>query len=294
MKKTISLILTLLSLQFIMTGITSAAVTGDPSADGWSFLGNSLQKGFYALGSANYCYDMYSTAITVAAGSSLHIADGDYSWLSGDTILGTGGRFTNITPVQTGWSSFTGNTINSQLAQEYGPKLQIKLGTAAAAWSVSTKAPGSGNGSTSTSSGGVGTVHFRTSGWFHATTPSLDQVTDTTWSGNSGMLMLLDKDDHIRRVTNTDYYYPDTRVARVIWVFDAALNKPIGWELLLNTSLLDRVAPIGFTGATPGLGNAAVWSVQDRDSAFTDAVATVVPEPAMFLLLLSGLAGIKK
>ncbi len=277
----------------VLAGTAAASVvTGDPAADGWTSVGRSLANGSYVGGSANYGFEMYSAALTVDSGSSLLMDDGAYSWQMGDTVIGAGGRFVGTTAGEAGWSSFTGNAVNSLLtSQAYGPKLQVKLGTANANWSTSTVAPGAGNGSGSTSNGGAGTVHFRTSGWFHATTPLSSQTTDTTWSGNSGELMLLDKDDHIRRVdpsVSGGYSYPDKRVARVIWQYDPSIGKPISWQLLLNVSLLDRQAPAGFAGLTPGVGDAAIFSVQDRDSAYTDALATIVPEPGTMGLLVMG------
>ncbi|MDD5064410.1 MAG: PEP-CTERM sorting domain-containing protein [Phycisphaerae bacterium] len=279
------LIVCIIACLSITAANSFATVSGDPTSDGWTFGGNSLANGLYSNGSANYSYNAYSSVFAVTAGSSLVIDDGDYSWQAGDTVIGAGGQFVSITADEAGWSAFTGNNVNSQLSQEYGPKLQVKLGTDSAAWTTSTTAPGAGNGGSSTSNGGVGTVHFRTSGWFHATTPLSEQVTDTTWIGNSGELMLLDKDDHIRRVDVGGYIYPDKRVARVIWQYDEEAGHVGSWELLLNTSLLDRVAPEGFTGSTPAAGNIAVFSVQDRDSAYTDCLVVTAPEPATICLL---------
>lgn len=283
----------------LLAGSSSLAVTGNPATDGWQMSGHSLENGLYAVGNANYGFNMYSKAITIATGSDLAIADGNYSWQEGDTVIGAGGLFSGITASEAGWSAFSGRSVNSLLTPpgtdpEYGPKLQVKLGTANATWSTSTVAPGSGNGSTGTGDGGDGTVHFRTSGWFHAYTPLSSQETDTTWSGNSGELMLLDKDDHIRRRYAGSYVYPDKRVARVIWEWNPSTELVVGWELLLNVSLLDRLDTSGNNWLTPGVGDPAIFSVQDRDSDYTDALTYTAPEPATIGILLVGLAMLRR
>lgn len=288
--KKVFVLITILAL--LCVGIAAqASVTGNPLADGWMYHGNSLADGVYSNGKANYGFDVYSTAISVGAGSPLNIQDGEFSWLTGDTVIGVGGKFNSITASEAGWSAISGNAVNQLLTTAtHGPKLQVKLGTSDASWTTSTTAPGSGNGNSSTGNGGVGTVHFRTSGWFHATDPLASQDSETTWSGNSGELMLLDKDDHIRRLAQGgSYINPDTRVARVIWLWDAENGVVDSWQLLLNTSLLDRVSP-DFIGATPTFGNLAIVSVQDRDSAYTDAVISTVPEPGTIVAAV-GLLG---
>ena len=269
----------------------ASMVTGSPASDGWTSMGHSLASGIYTRGNANYGYNIYSAALTVNAGSNLEIADGSFSWLVGDTVLGVGGSFADITAAAAGWGAFSGNSVNSQMGQANGPKLIAKFGTADATWSASGIAPGSGNGSGSTGDGGSGTVFVRSSGWFHATDPLLSQDTDTTWSANSGQLMELDKANHISRVGTSA---PDTRVARIIWEYDAVSQKPSSWQILLNVSLLDRVT-VGFAGLTPAPGDLTIVSVQDRDSAFTDSVIRTVPAPgAAALLALAGLVGVRR
>lgn len=290
MKNVLLVLVLAASMPFSVFG---AIVTGNPASDGWTSGGNALANGIYARGSANYGFCTYSGAITVQSSSVLAIDDGEYSWLAGDTVLGLGGQFEDITASEAGWSSFTGNAVNVLLSEEYGPKLIGKFGTSAATFSASSTAPSSGNGVGSTSAGGAGTVFVRTSGWFHDYTPLSSQTTDTTWSANSGELMRLDKSTHISRegVSVT----PDDRVARVIWYWDPTTENVLSWEILLNVSLLDRTAPADFTGLTPSAGDLAIISVQDRDYDYTDAVVTIVPEPLCLILLsLGGLTVLRR
>ncbi|MBK9118300.1 MAG: hypothetical protein IPM18_01685 [Phycisphaerales bacterium] len=270
----------------LVASASAGVVTGNPVADGWTLHGHSLANGVYSRGTANYGYNIYSSAIHVANGSNLAISDGGYSWLPGDTVLGIGGVFTGISAASAGWGSISGNSVNSQLSQALGPKLIAKFGTSAATFSTSTIAPGAGNGAASTALAGTGGVFVRTSGYFHATNPLLSQDTDTTWTGNNGQLMLLDKDNHISRNGTSA---PDKRVARVIWEYDTTLGHVLSWQILLNVSLLDRTAG-GFGGLTPRPGDLVIASVQDRDGVYTDSlVRSVIPAPGAVLLGALGL-----
>lgn len=270
----------------------AAIVSGDPSSDtGWAPQGHSLANGVYVTGSANYGYDAYSAGFAIQAGSNLEIADGPLSWLTGDTVLGVGGKFQSITAAEAGWAAITGNTVNTYLPASSGPKLQVKFGTSAATWYTSTTAPGSGNGSSSSSNGG-GRVQVRTSGYFQAGTPTVGQDEPWTWDGNSGQLLVLDKDSHIAWAGDANL---DKRVARMIWNWDDDLQQVVAWELLLNVSLLDRVAPVDFVGLLPAIGDMAIMTVQNGDGAYTDALVSVIPEPATFgLLALGGLALLRR
>jgi hypothetical protein len=266
----------------------ASTVTGDPSADGWVFAGHSLENGIYVTGSANYGFDAYSAGFAVQSGSNLEISDGGYSWLVGDTVLGAGGKFASITAGAAGWGSFSGGAVNGLLPAATGPKLQAKFGTSAATWSTSTSAPGSGNGNSSSSNGG-GRVQVRTSGYFQAGTPTSGQTEPWTWDGNSGQVLVLDKEDHILWGGDPSI---DKRVARMIWHWDDDLDQVTSWQLLLNVSLLDRVAPGSFSGLLPAIGDPVVLTVQNGDSAFTDALITVVPEPASIALAGFGIAAV--
>lgn len=260
----------------------AAQVTGDPSADsGWTLHGNALQDGVYVDGSGNFAFDAYGAGFTVEAGSNLQISDGANSWLVGDIVLGVGGVFRTISDAQAGWT-ISGAVQNNQL-DSTGPRLQAKFGTADATWQTSTVAPGAGNGSSGSSAGG-GRVQVRTSQYFQTGTPHSGQTEPWTLDGNSGQLLVLDKDEHI------EWSQPvDKHVARMIWNYDQALGHVESWQLLLNVSLMDRTAPAEFTGLLPGIGDMAIITVQN--SGYTNALVSV-PEPAALSLLGLGALGL--
>jgi hypothetical protein len=259
----------------------ATSITGNPAADGWILNGNSLASGVYVRGNANYSYDAYSAAISVQSGSNLAIDDGANSWLVGDTVLGVGGHCVNITPAEAGWTAFSGNAVNLLLGgADFGEdvKLQAKFSTDTGNFSASTVAPDAGNGLGSMgSNGGNGAVQVRTSGWFIA----------ADWNAKSGILQLLDKPDHIIRNGTSS---PDTDVARLMWNWDAVNQRVDTWEILLNTSLLDRLNP-SFTGGTPNAGNLMLMTVQNREASYTDALAGV-PEPGTLMLLVTAGLGL--
>jgi hypothetical protein len=279
----------------------AATVTGDPAADGWASLGYSLGNGVYAGGSANYGFNVYGAGFSVQAGSVLDITDpndASLSWLTGDSVAGFGGKFATLTAAQAGWAAFTGDPVNSHLptlAPYSGPKLQVKFGTSDATWAASSTAPGNGDGLSGSSAGG-GRVQVRTSEWFEAGTPNPGQTEPWTWDGNSGQLLVLDKNTHIEWAGSPSLA---KQVARMIWVWDDTAKEISGWELLLDLSLLAREAPAGFTGLLPAIGDPAILTVQGHDSQYTDALVqqtdNPIPEPAtLSLLALGGLALLRR
>lgn len=178
----------------LLAGAAQAAavsVTGDPVADGFVLQGNSLENGVYVKGTANYSYDAYSLAFSIAPGSNLEISDGANSWLAGDQVVAIGGVFrldiTGDDANSLGWDAISGTTVNSLLPPNVdNVKLQVKFGTAGADWSTSTAAPGSGNGESGTSHGG-NRVQVRTSAYFRVHDDNVPQDGEGwTWADDSG------------------------------------------------------------------------------------------------------------
>lgn len=277
-------------------GVQASTVTGVPSSDaGWTMMGHSMENGVHVKGSANYGYNTYAAGFTVQAGSNLEITDANDSnldWLAGDTVLGVGGEFASITASEAGWGAFGGIGMNSLLPASSGPNLQAKFGTSDASWFSSTIAPASGDGNSSSSNGG-GRVQVRTSGFFQTGTPNPGQTEPWTWDGNSGQLLVLDKDSHIDWDGASSQ--PSKYTARMIWDWDSNLGQVSSWQLLLNVSLLERNAPGDFTGIYPSIGDPAILTVQDGAGAYTDSLVNVVPEPStLSLLALTGLFALRR
>ncbi|TVQ58857.1 MAG: hypothetical protein EA379_12545 [Phycisphaerales bacterium] len=287
--------------------VNAHTLTGNPAADGWQFAGHSLQAGNYSRGSANLGFNMYTTSFTVNDSSAFSLAghdgaayDGYYkipspsnqwdttsarTWDVGHTVIGYGGSFADIAAAAAGWAAFSGGGVNDLLANgESRLRLQAKFGTSAATWTTSTVAPGSGDGGASTSDGGPGTVFVRSSGWLN--------INSNVWQDYSGQMMGLQEPGHILRSGGT----PGVDAARLIWEYDADAGIPISWQILLNTTLLEQDAPIGYAGLTPMVGDLVVGSVQVANGPFTDALAmletTIIPLPTPAMLGLAGLTGV--
>lgn len=300
-----------LTLGALLQATTATALTGDPLADGWAYSGNSLDQGAYVRGTGNIGFDMYSTQFTVSDSSLFSLTghsgagfndyyvdpktnsrtwdtDNARSWSVGDTVIGIGGMFSDITATEAGWGAFTGNAVNSNIDNEYRLRLQAKIGTDDASWSASTLAPNAGNGSGSSSDGGLGSLLVRTSGWH-----SLD-----TWEDQANTIFGLQDPKHLERDKASTFVGVDA--ARVIWTWDAAHKRPGSWQLLVNLSLVDADAPLDFAGLLPDFGNAVIGSVQVNNAAYTDGLMSIggyaagyplaqVPVPAAVWLFGTGL-----
>jgi hypothetical protein len=308
MKMNIRQVLPVLALGLgMLQANTATALTGNPLHDGWAYGGHSLDQGAYVRGSGNIGFDMYSTQFIVSeSNSSLfslagHSGTGfdDYygatrtwntdsarNWDVGHTVIGIGGMFSSITAAEAGWGAFTGNAVNSNIDGEHRLRLQAKIGTADAAWSASTLAPDAGNGSGSSANGGLGSLFVRTSGWHDL----------STWESQAGTIFGLQDPAHLLR----DGASVGVDAARVIWTWDANDERPGSWQLLVNLSLVDADAPLGFAGLLPNFGNAVIGSVQVNNAAYTDGLMSIggyaagyplaeVPVPAAVWLLGTGL-----
>jgi hypothetical protein len=298
MKKLI-VICAVLTMILASSGVSVAAinnVTGDPGADGFTLVGNSLENGIYVRGGGNYGYNAYIAGFNIQSGANLVSA----TWQVGDTVLAVGGTFTSITAAEAGWSAFSGGAVNALLSNSTGPKLQAKFGNSAAAWTTSTVAPGGGNGLGSLSYGdgdlvdGVA-IQIRTGTYYPtngpAFVPGQDQAGTLGWNTNVDLLMHLGKNSYAEQTASMTL---GRDVGRVIWTDISATGEPTSWELLLNVSLVGRLNPT-FAGLLPAIGDNVLMTVQDNDSSsgYTDALV-VVPEPATMLLLGLGAVLLRK
>jgi len=285
--------------------VQAVQITGDPSVDsGWAFGGNSLGNGDYVRGNANVSFDMYTTEFTVTDSSQFDITghtgafyDNYYrdrpaaanqwdqstsrSWDVGHTVIGVGGVFTNTTAGDAGWAAFTGNAVNSLIDGEERIRLQAKIGTATSTWSASTVAPGAGNGSGSTNDGGSGRLFVRSSGWLG------DDGDGSAWITYSDVMMGMQEPGHITRDTTVG-----VDAARIIWNWDGTNGRPASWQILVNTSLVDMDAAVGFAGLLPVAGDPVISSIQVTNGPFTDALATIVPIPEPTSLALLGMSSL--
>ena len=259
--KRLILVMAVLAL-LCLNVIVQADVSGNPFADGWTPGGNSLADGVYVRGEAGFGFDTYSALLSVSTGSNLQ----NGSWLVGDTVLGVGAVFTSFTPD-------TGNIT-----------LQAKLGTANALYAAKS---GATAGVGSTSQGGNGSVQIKTLGTLSAH-PGYFPDGSGTLQGLEGTISRLNASAS-----------PDKDIVRLMWLWDDTASHITSWQILLNTSLMDRLGVTWNSGVTDGLtpagGDKAIVSVQiDNGGAYTDALVTIpasaVPEPSSILALVTCLS----
>jgi hypothetical protein len=268
---------------------TAATIAGDPSADaGWSLGGNSLANGVYVRGEGTFSFDIYSAAFAVEAGSNLDIADGAFSWLPGDQILGLGGKFVPTNAATAGWPAFIPNpypsggvAVNDDVSGSSRPV--GKWGTSTSNFSISSTAPfanGDGNGSLDAGHGGDGAILMRITANRGSSTDDMITNLDRVDRYNAAGQLILStsssaivEDDNLLKVGRMIYKWNGTNIS--------------SWEYLLNASLLAREFPYG---AYPTDGDETILAVQRGDNRFVDGLINdaVVPEPGS--LALAGLA----
>jgi hypothetical protein len=253
------------------SGIGLAQITGDPLTDGWTADGVSSGAAllFQTTTSGSYSANIYTTAFTLGAGSSLLGTLGTASgWNANDTVVGVGGVFNASSDLTYSGGADQNNVTH---AGSTSTRIVIKYGTSTQTWT-----PGSANGA-SLASGGIGSVLLGTyaydfypadSGTF--ITPS-DSPEEQTGSGSSDFVTI-----------NGD-------VGQIITYWSG--SQMIGFESFMDLTLLDSLYP----SANVTLGNDFVLDLQRGSGDVQDSLGTLpsaalaVPEPTTPALAVSGL-----
>ncbi len=257
-----------------------AAIIGDPSADGWTLQGNSLDNGTYVRGSGNFGFDVYTTSFVIEAGSSL-LSKG---WSIGDTVLGIGGVIATTNGEDAGWgSAFTGDAVNSNLTSSV--RIVSKFGTSPTSWGASTTkpVPGNGQGSTSSGHGGDGSILLGTNN------PPPQRIV----LGNEGILQNF---NIVERYVGGVATSLSTDLGLYIFTLDDS-NLLRSWESFLNVTMLTASLPS--ESAVPQPGDRLIQTLQrsNNSTLFTDALTessplSAVPEPSSLLLAGLGFVGL--
>jgi hypothetical protein len=265
-------------LTFLMAGVVTASAqtpTGNPSTDGgWTAEGMSASAGVYNFGSGNYNATVYSTAFTLAPGSTLLSTLDGYDWNIGDTIVGVGGVFSgaNSDLTYSGGADEHGVTH----ADSTSTRIVVKYGTSAATWTApapSSSSPGYG----SQANGGVGSVLLGTFPYdfYPADSNTLVVPSDTP---------LLQTGPSSTSTITGD-------VGRVITSWNGT-NAMVGFESFLDLTLLTNSYP----AEEVALGNDFILDLQRGTSGtlYQDSLGTLptaVPEPSTSMLVVVGLLG---
>jgi hypothetical protein len=257
---------TLLALPLFLavgTGAFAQIITGNPTADaGWNFNYLSTDTGHIMLNagnSATYSANIYTTAFSLASGSSLLGTLGVSSgWHTGDTIIGVGGVFT---PLNNSSLTYSGSTGNANL------HLVIKYGAPTATWN----APGVGfaaNGAGSLTNGGAGAILLASqSGTIGPTTGITAPINAPTLFDGTGQ--------------STVNGLAVSGQVLTSWS-GSSLN---GFETFLDLNVLQSLG----VGANVALGDDFVVDFQQGTGAFQDSLGVLpssiasVPEPTMLV-----------
>ena len=234
--------------------------TGDPVADGWTQLGNSLAAGTYVQGVAGFSFDLYTSTATLASAQ--------FGWQSGDTVIGAGGVFVGSNPNLT-----TSGNPPGQLPSSTSARLILKLGTSASTFEAAS--PGPARGSFSGGHGGNGSLLF-----------GIDPY--TAYAGGAGTptnpSLFQRYTGSVQTITGAGQY------AQLNYTWDTLTNKLSSFEYLVNTSALARA---GYT-LLPQPGNEFIMTVQRDRGDVTDAIGqtaaatSAVPLPGTLFLFASG------
>ncbi len=268
------------------TSVASAnSITGDPSADGgWSLVGNSLAKGIYASGAEQDSVNVYTTAFTLDASSSLFglPGPGASAWASGDTIVGVGGAVAATTAAAGGWANYLSPVHNpNDLISNGNQRIVVKYGSSTSTFTASTTAPQPGNGAVSLGGSNGGT---RRRSHRHLPHPLLQQRPVRHPQ---------------RRLPGTRHHRHHRRLRRPRY---GTLEQQYPRRLQLPRPLPppDSTYP---THANVSLGNQFILDMQDGSGNFTNALgalpsaaattsAAVAPLPTSLSLGLTALASI--
>ncbi|TVR70029.1 MAG: hypothetical protein EA415_13440, partial [Sphaerobacteraceae bacterium] len=229
--------------------------TGNPQADGWVSGGNSLDSDVFVTGTGAFAYEIYTTAFTLEAGSSL-LGDG---WNTGDQVVGLGGF---IDPEDN----------NPNLT--HSVRIVSKFSSGYDSWS----APGTGSFS---GAGGDGALLLATRAPL-SPSGNTEHLNPFAGYGSSRVATeLVPGEIHeiplLQRRVSGSTVQPGTEAGKFIYLSNgpdfvdtsSGESAPLlsSWQVFVNVSMLDdEVAPI------PEEGHNAVQSLQRSTGVFTDGL----------------------
>jgi hypothetical protein len=253
------------------SGIGLAQITGDPITDSWTADGVSSGPAllYQTETSGSYSANIYTTAFTLGAGSSLLGTLGTASgWNLNDTIVGVGGVF-NVSSDLTYSGGADQNNVTH--ARSTSTRIVVKFGTSSPSW-----VPGSATGA-SLASGGVGSILLGTYAY-------------DFYPANSGTFITpSDSPEEQTGLNSSDFVSINGEVGQIISYWSG--GQMIGFESFMDLTLLDSLYPT----ANVALGNDFVLDLQRGSGDVQDSLGKLpsgvlaVPEPGTFALAASGL-----
>jgi hypothetical protein len=253
--------------------VQAGVISGDPSSDGWSYVGNSLATGTFIrnAGGGSTFFDVYSQSFIVDANSSLITGAPGTGWLAGDTIIGLGATL----------FSYNGATIFAKFGSSAALFQPDSNGSASPA--------GDGKGSFSAGHGGFGSIQISnaanplSSGGALNNGGSVTRFPDVyVYNGSSSV-----------QVASGGAPAAIADVSRLAYLWNNSVNTLSSFEVFLNVSLAARLGdPLA-----PAPGDKFDLNVSNRSLQGTDAygrsaaVSASVPEPASLTVWGLGLVG---